>query len=169
MDHGGMDHGQGARCSMHMLWNTQIVDTCVVFQSWHVRTQFGFFLSFLSIVLLGILYERLRKAQRLLDIKISASLIEKRIENAENQLLLPAGPKTYVVPPLQRVQRAILYGVSTFLSFFLMLVFMTYNAYLISAVVLGATIGHYIYSEAIEADAILFGTPQAAAKNAPCC
>jgi len=154
---------------MHMLWNTQIVDTCVIFQSWHIRTQFGFFLSFIAIVLLGILYERLRNTQRLLDIKISASLVGERRESAENQLLLTTGPKQYAVPPFHRVQRAALYGVSTFLSFFLMLVFMTYNAYLIGAVVLGAIIGHYIYSETIEADAILFGTPQALGKDAPCC
>ena len=86
------------------LWNTQIIDTCVIFQSWHIRTQFGFFLSFIAIVLLGILFERLRKAQRLLDIKISSSLVEKRRESAESQLLLTTGPKQCASLPHNRWQ-----------------------------------------------------------------
>lgn len=67
--------------------------------------------------------------------------------------------------------RAVLYGASVGLSFFLMLVFMTYNvrmtagfsnidsytfvqAYLILAVVLGAIIGHYMLGEVMEPDSI---------------
>jgi copper transporter 1 len=71
------------------------------------------------------------------------------------------------VPPLYRALRAVLYGASVGLSFFLMLVFMTYNvcltayfldtdrfvcaqAYLIFAVILGAAVGHYILGGTIE-------------------
>jgi len=58
------------------------------------------------------------------------------------------------VPPLYRAMRAALYGASVGLSFFLMLVFMTYNAYLILAVVLGAMVGHYTLGEIMEPDDI---------------
>jgi copper transporter 1 len=65
-----------------------------------------------------------------------------------------------------------LYGATVFLSFFLMLVFMTYNvrlastpeppyitdslpsqAYLILAVVVGAALGHYIFGGHMDLDA----------------
>jgi len=59
------------------------------------------------------------------------------------------------VPPITRALRAILYGATVFLSFFLMLIFMTYNAYLIAAVVIGASLGHYIFGSTINVDAIL--------------
>jgi copper transporter 1 len=36
-----------------------------------------------------------------------------------------------------------------------MLVFMTYNAYLILAVVLGAAIGHYVFNSRMDVDVVL--------------
>ncbi|KAJ3008963.1 hypothetical protein NUW54_g2960 [Trametes sanguinea] len=59
------------------------------------------------------------------------------------------------LPFSARVSRAVLYGASVFLSFFLMLVFMTYNAYLILATVVGAALGHYIFSSHMDVDAVL--------------
>lgn len=71
MDHGG--HSM-PMCSMHMLWNTQIIDTCVIFKSWHIHTHFQFVLSFLAIVFLGILYEYLRVFQQRVDEHIAFKL-----------------------------------------------------------------------------------------------
>ncbi|KAK0505169.1 copper transporter [Armillaria luteobubalina] len=162
-----MDHGAHSgemalpRCSMNMLWNTQIEHTCVVFRSWHIKTTSQFVLSCLAIVALGVFYEYLRALQETVDARIAASLSKgkqcrrsrsssRASEAAEDALLLSGRvlgkPSTGVpVPPLHRALRATLYGVTVFLSFFLMLVFMTYNAYLIFAVVVGAVIGHYVF------------------------
>src|SRR6266540_717906 len=79
-----------------------------------------------------------------------------------------------LVPPVARILRALVYGVTVFLSFFLMLIFMTYNvsvlicltvkagltphqAYYILAVIVGATLGHYIFGATMNTDAILNG------------
>jgi solute carrier family 31 (copper transporter), member 1 len=83
-----------------------------------------------------------------------------------------------------RLLRALLYGASVFLSFFLMLIFMTYNvcqtlyfdsivfadgkefqAYLILAVVLGATTGHFVFGAYLDPNAILSG---ASSRGMPC-
>ena len=85
------------------------------------------------------------------------------------------------LPPWPRTSRALLYGLQVFLSFFLMLVFMTYNvsqlpgcyaqssvtlssdtrivhqAYLILATVVGAAIGHYVFSPDMDIEAVLAG------------
>jgi len=61
------------------------------------------------------------------------------------------------VPLYPRILRAVLYGAQVFVSFFLMLVFMTYNAYLILAVVLGASIGHFVFGATMDVDAVLAG------------
>jgi len=58
---------------------------------------------------------------------------------------------------IPRLSRALLYGCSTALSAFLMLVFMTYNAYLILAVVIGAAIGQFVFESNIDPEAVLFG------------
>lgn len=57
-------------CSMNMLWNTQIIDTCVVFRSWHVHSHTQFVLSFVAILLLSVLYEYLRLFQCDVDARI---------------------------------------------------------------------------------------------------
>lgn len=103
--------------------------------------------------------------------------------------MLPRTP----VPLFARILRAVLYGASVFVSFFLMLVFMTYNvclpyplyrplphfsmtalenratdftdflvlwdfqAYLILAVVLGASIGHFVFGAYMDVDGVLAG------------
>jgi solute carrier family 31 (copper transporter), member 1 len=87
------------------------------------------------------------------------------------------------VPFYPRILRAVIYGVQVFISFFLMLVFMTYNvrlsystfpnvadllqAYLIFAVVLGAGIGHFVFGAAMEVEAVLAGVDLG--KGLSCC
>ncbi|KAI0358558.1 Ctr-domain-containing protein [Trametes cingulata] len=173
----------GPTCSMNMLWNTQIEDTCIVFRSWHISSTAAFVFSCAAVVGLGVLYEWLRAAQRTLDRRIAAALRAQGKGKAAVRLAGPEGvgsvsgrdspeieseeaglltgslvPKARVGTPLPfsaRLSRAILYGASVFLSFFLMLVFMTYNAYLILATVVGAALGHYIFSSHMDIDAVL--------------
>jgi len=175
MDH-GMDHGDhgSAACSMNMLWNTQIIDTCIVFRSWHVTSSAFFLGSCLAIVALGVFYEYLRAFSKSLDKRIAAALVASgkgkiraatgsgRSSPADEDAALLTGRRVFKiasagtpVPPLLRILRAALYGATVFLSFFLMLVFMTYNAYLIFATVFGAALGHYIFGGTINIDALL--------------
>lgn len=87
------------RCSMNMLWNAQIEDTCVVFRSWHITGWFTFVLSFLIIVLLAISYEWLRKLQRALDVQTAQRVTKANppvsLSNGEEQdsTLTGAAPK----------------------------------------------------------------------------
>jgi len=169
MDHGGHGGHDMPMCTMNMLWNTQIVDTCVVFPSWHIRSNVGFVLSFVALVLLSVFYEYLRLFQRNVDAGIQGKLSKgKRAaspapvgserstpERGEDIGLLNgrrARPGRAVIPAHYRALRSALYGVSVLLGCFLMLVYMTYNAYLIFAVVIGAAIGHYFFSGFVEPD-----------------
>jgi len=162
------------KCKMNMLWNTDIIDTCIIFRSWHVSSISFFIGSCISIVLLCVLYEYLRVLQRKIDYRIALSLQAKgkgkpRASNSgrnspgdfedssllTGRTLLRSSLTGTPVPAISRVVRALLYGATVFLSFFLMLIFMTYNAYLIAAVVVGASLGHYIFGSTINIDAIL--------------
>ncbi|KAI0675408.1 Ctr copper transporter [Trametes maxima] len=176
----------GPTCSMNMLWNTQIADTCIVFRSWHISSTAAFVFSCAVVVGLGVLYEWLRAAQRTLDRRIAATLSAQgkgkaaagaagrgdglgrvsgrstpEFESEEAALLTGSlVPKAHVgtlLPFSARFSRAALYGASVFLSFFLMLVFMTYNAYLILATVVGAALGHFVFSSHMDIDAVLAG------------
>ncbi|KZS98151.1 Ctr copper transporter [Sistotremastrum niveocremeum HHB9708] len=157
----------GPKCSMNMLWNTQIQDTCIVFRQWHISSTFIFILSFLTIVGLAVLYEWLRLVQHRIDVVIAKDLAKNKgivsgsmTPQLEEETSLMGRPKAKSGTPIPlpgRLLRAATYGVSIFLSFFLMLVFMTYNAYLILAVVLGAAVGHYIFNADMDVDAVLYG------------
>ncbi|KAI6157660.1 copper transporter [Pisolithus tinctorius] len=171
MNHG--DHQMPAKCAMHMLWNTQVIDTCVVFRSWHIHTHTQFVGSFVAILLLGVLYEYLRVFQQSVNRRIVSTLgkgkraaspisasgrstPERGVSSDEVVGLLNGrrirNADRVSIPAHLRMLRAALYGASVFLSFFLMLVFMTYNAYLIIAVVAGAAIGHYVFDQYVEFD-----------------
>ncbi|KAI0001367.1 Ctr-domain-containing protein [Russula compacta] len=174
--HGGMD--MGPTCSMHMLWNTQIVDTCIVFKQWHISSRFTFALSFVVIIFISVGYEYLRAYQRTVDRHIALALCrgkgrdkspvsgrnspELSGPDVEEAGLLSGRPKKLSartpVPFYPRLLRAVLYGVQIFVSFFLMLIFMTYNAYLILAVALGASIGHFVFGAVMNVDAVLAGS-----------
>jgi copper transporter 1 len=211
--------------------NTQIINTCIVFPQWHIKSNSSFVLSFLVIVALGVLYEYLREVQKDVDRRIAVGLRASGAERVSRtgsregrggregssevedaglltgrRVLKKAGGgyvSTYSiwyfhasvkcklilharrtsVPLVARATRAILYGACVFLSFFLMLVFMTYNvgvlapslltpcsrtharthspslwqAYLIIAVVIGAALGHFIFGSTIDVEGVLSG------------
>ncbi|KAF9010734.1 copper transporter [Cyathus striatus] len=180
MDHGGHEgHDMpmpSVKCSMNMLWNTDIIDTCIVFRSWHISSTTAFIFSCIAIVALGVFYEYLRTFSRKVDVHIASTLraqskgksrsgdrsgrstpVEGEYEEAMGLLsgtLMKASLTGTPVPTTYRALRAGLYGATVFLSFFLMLVFMTYNAYLITAVVIGAALGNYIFGATINIDTL---------------
>ncbi|KAF9793444.1 copper transporter [Thelephora terrestris] len=155
MDHSNHDHGMytsdapEARCKMWMLWNTQIIDTCVVFKSWHIHSNAQFVLSCIAIVLLGVFFEWLRVYAKRVDRKILAKEGKVRLASSRegSRERGESSPKLLDISRASKVYRSILYAIIVFISFFLMLVFMTYNAYLILATVVGAGIGHYLFSD----------------------
>ncbi|KAG8213675.1 Ctr copper transporter family-domain-containing protein [Butyriboletus roseoflavus] len=163
-----MDHDMPPMCSMNMLWNTQIVDTCIVFPSWHIHSNAQFVLSFAALVLLSVLYEYLRLFQTNVDVRIREKVNKGRRaatpvsgrstpdRGREDTGLLSGRSAKYpgraAIPVHYRTLRAVLYGTLVLLSCFLMLVFMTYNAYLIFAVVAGAAIGHFLFSGFVESE-----------------
>ena len=72
--HGGHDMPMGPMCSMNMLWNTQIIDTCIVFPSWHISSHTQFVLSCIAVAALGVLYEYLRAVQTAVDVRVARAL-----------------------------------------------------------------------------------------------
>lgn len=132
--------------------NTQVVDTCIVFRSWHVSSTAAFLVSCAVIMGLGVLYEALRVFQKNLDARIARELVASApgaislsvaadetadagktgtgwvISNSSAFVCAFADCSSRTpVPFVPRLLRSVLYGASVFLSFFLMLIFMTYN------------------------------------------
>jgi copper transporter 1 len=84
------------------LRNTQIVNTCVVFPGWHIKSNSSFVFSCMVIVGLGIFYEYLREFQKKYDLHLALALNGK----GKGKLRISSGRSTPEV--LEQEQSALL-------------------------------------------------------------
>ncbi|CCF58384.1 hypothetical protein KAFR_0E02310 [Kazachstania africana CBS 2517] len=106
-------------CSMNMLFTWSYENTCVIFRWWHIKTLWGLLISCLTVICLSMLYELLKHYIYTYDLK--------RNRGVESS----------------RIYYSLLYSLQVAFSFFLMLVFMSYNGWLMASVAIGAAIGNY--------------------------
>ncbi|KAF2806590.1 Ctr copper transporter family protein [Mytilinidion resinicola] len=160
MDHSHMDHGNAHRCNMNMLftWGTQ--DLCIVFRQWHVSGTFSLLWSLLAIVLLTAGYEAVREISRRYE---AYSNNPRRVDEAtspsvnESSSLLWSGRSVRAVERRNKMVNAAFYALQVFYSFFIMLLFMTYNGWVMLAVAVGAFLGY-----------MTFGNSSSATKGVAC-
>ncbi|KAI8583065.1 hypothetical protein K450DRAFT_224043 [Umbelopsis ramanniana AG] len=156
MDHG---HGDMDMCKMNMLFNWDVENVCIVFEWWRIKSPFGLLLSCFIIAGVAAGYEFLRHASREYDDEIVAANKKKDAsrrledEHAENDGLLSTSASALTsISQQQKVTRSIIYAVLVGISFWLMLVFMTYNGFLMISVVVGAGLGHYAFGGNLPTD-----------------
>ncbi|KAH8602648.1 ctr copper transporter [Bisporella sp. PMI_857] len=147
MDHSSMDmgHAMPARCSMNMLftWNTQ--NLCIVFRWWHIQTTAGLIFSLIGVVALAAFYEAIRAGSRKYE-KWAA----KRTEEVPRRNQAEITKRTHVI-------KALMYAIQNFYAFMLMLVFMTYNGWVMIAIGVGSFVGY-----------LVFGADTSATKDTAC-
>ncbi|KAF1932316.1 Ctr copper transporter [Didymella exigua CBS 183.55] len=170
MDHGHMDHGhmdhdmpgmdQGHKCNMNMLFTWDTTDLCIVFRSWHVSGTFSLVVALVGIILLTAGYEAVREASRRYEAHSSKALEGRRggddlrVQRAkdvhttdESSSLLHSGRNAGSNAERQaKLVKAALYAVQVFYSFFIMLLFMTYNGWIMLAVAVGAFVGYLLFA-----------------------
>jgi len=152
--HNGMDMGDSAMCSMNMLFTWDTTNLCIVFRQWHITSTTSLIFSLLGVVLLAAGYELVREISRRYELSQQQQLEsippqEHTTEEERRSLLLPGR-----ISPRDReakkgkVIKAALYAVQVFYSFFIMLLFMTYNGWVMLAVAVGAFFGYLFFSNA---------------------
>jgi copper transporter 1 len=166
MDHGGMGHGHDGMdgghgggmddmCSMSMLFTWDTTNLCIIFKWWHVRSTLGLVASLLAVVALGVGFEAMRAVSRRYELAV-----ERRVAGAPSPRNEPPAETTPFLwtgrarPEISRaahVTKAVLYAVQNFYAFMLMLVFMTYNGWVMVAVSLGAFLGYLLFGESTSA------------------
>ncbi|KAK4499500.1 hypothetical protein PRZ48_010015 [Zasmidium cellare] len=140
MDHGGMDHGGHGdmgdmpMCNMNMLFTWDTTNLCIVFKSWRITGLWSLLWSLLAVIALTAGYEAVREASRRYEQRHAAI-----IENLPRSSVQAEEQKGKIV-------KALFYGVQVFYSFFIMLLFMTYNGWIMIAVGIGAFIGYLAFS-----------------------
>ncbi|KAF1912579.1 Ctr copper transporter family-domain-containing protein [Ampelomyces quisqualis] len=164
MDHGHMDHDMpgmspGPKCNMNMLFTWDTTDLCIVFRGWRISGTGSLIASLLAIVLLTAGYEAVREASRRYE-AYATRVGERRAggtESSETQdtpnnanesssLLGPGRNVGKNSEQQMKIVKGILYAMQVFYSFFIMLLFMTYNGWIMLAVAVGAFVGYLLFS-----------------------
>ncbi|KAI0136640.1 Ctr copper transporter family-domain-containing protein [Xylariales sp. AK1849] len=148
MDHGDMHGGHGGMsdmCNMNMLFTWDSTNLCIVFRGWHVRGTTSLVFSLLAIVAICIGYEALREGTRRYE-----SAVSHRQETAPRRNQVAISKQAHVI-------KALLYAVQCFYAFMMMLLFMTYNGWVMLAVTVGNFAGY-----------LMFGTGTKATKETAC-
>ncbi|KAF3051549.1 hypothetical protein E8E11_009396 [Didymella keratinophila] len=146
MDHGHMDHDMpgmdhGHKCNMNMLFTWDTTDLCIVFRSWHISGTFSLIVALIGIILLTAGYEAVREASRRYEAHSNKVLEGRR--GGDDLRGRNAGSSA---EQQAKLVKAALYAVQVFYSFFIMLLFMTYNGWIMLAVAVGAFVGYLLFA-----------------------
>ncbi|KAK5657085.1 hypothetical protein OQA88_3613 [Cercophora sp. LCS_1] len=175
MGHGDMDHGDHgmpgmdgpAKCSMNMLFTWDWRNVCVVFRQWQITSPLSLVFTLLGVVAITAGYEALREGIRRYEASANKRLetvprdgsIDDEVEPVAETtpFFLRPGQNKDEVTRRAHLIKSVLYGIQNFYAFMIMLIFMTYNGWIMVAVSVGAGIGF-----------LLFGGRTTAAKETAC-
>ncbi|KAI8319607.1 Ctr copper transporter, partial [Martensiomyces pterosporus] len=125
-------------CAMNMAFNWDTENVCVLFDFWRINSSTSLLLTCVAVFLLGYLYEAARAYVRNWEKSIAPTGVTLPSNNPDTPLV-----NINAIHSGVRWRRAVFYGLLVAYSYSLMLLFMTYNGYLILAVIGGAIAGHY--------------------------
>ncbi|KAK4166996.1 Ctr copper transporter family-domain-containing protein [Cladorrhinum sp. PSN259] len=145
---GGMDHGTGSACKISMLWNWNTIDTCFLARSWHIRSSGMFAGSCIGVILLVMLLELLRRSvkeyDRYLLRKATTSVVTTEGVKGEAPVCVTKS-KGYRPNFLEQAIRALLHMCQFAVAYFVMLLAMYYNGYIIICIFIGAYLGSFVF------------------------
>ncbi|KAG4428365.1 hypothetical protein IFR05_016147 [Cadophora sp. M221] len=169
-----MDMGMGD-CKISMLWNWNTVDSCFIAKSWHITSNGVFVGCCIGVILLVMSLEFLRRLGKEYDRFIlrqhtrqQASILSTNpIANSETgtggtspatagkDVAVACTPQSQsnrgAMAPFrpnifQQMIRATLHMVSFTVAYFVMLLVMYYNGYIIICIIIGAWLGSFVFS-----------------------
>ncbi|KAI0908929.1 Ctr copper transporter family-domain-containing protein [Ustulina deusta] len=157
-----------------MLFTWDTTNLCIVFRQWHITGGASLVFSLLAIAAICAGYEALREGTRRYELWLSSQEAAHKScaqneqpetryqDNDPNHGREPVAETTPFlgierigaglassseshVSQRARILKAILYGVQNFYAFMIMLLFMTYNGWVMIAVAVGAGLGYYLF------------------------
>ncbi|KAF9696543.1 hypothetical protein EKO04_005523 [Ascochyta lentis] len=160
MSMGGDSMSMGGGCKISMLWNWYTVDSCFISRSWHITSKGMFAGSCIGVILLVILLEALRRAGKEYDRYIvkqhlashapvaavassDSSENDSRKTPAATAALSPTA-QNFRPSVIQQAIRALLHMLQFAIAYFVMLLAMYYNGYIIICIFIGAYLGYFI-------------------------
>lgn len=147
-----------------MLWNWYTIDSCFIARSWRVRSTGAFAGSCIGVILFVIVLEALRRAGKEYDRYIVAQykktlapacapVVSSSTSSDNGKLPGTSATPTRNIPFTQRFRpsllqqaiRALLHMLQFAVAYFVMLLAMYYNGYIIICIFIGAYIGYFAF------------------------
>ncbi|KAF6824382.1 Copper transport protein ctr4-like protein 1 [Colletotrichum plurivorum] len=155
----------GGGCKISMLWNWNVIDSCFIARSWRITSHGMFAGSCIGVILLVMSLEMLRRAVKEYDrylirthkarhLALAPAAAGDAAASSESagakDPAAPAAAAPHVIPPFrpnvfQQAVRALLHMTQFAVAYFVMLLAMYYNGYLIICIFLGSYIGSFIF------------------------
>ncbi|KAI1454869.1 Ctr copper transporter [Annulohypoxylon moriforme] len=143
-----------------MLWNWETIDACFLSDSWQIKSRGAFAGLCIGIAFLVILLELLRRTAKVYDrylirqhlaktSALAATVVNGSSETAHGALIAKENAMTLAsaVPfrpnIFQQAIRALLHTLHFALAYWIMLLAMYYNGYIIISIIIGAFIGFF--------------------------
>ncbi|KAK4175051.1 copper transport encoded by the Pactr3 protein [Triangularia setosa] len=137
---GGHSMGGGTGCKISMLWNWNTIDSCFIASSWKITSTGMFAGSCIGVLLLTMSLEFLRRIVTEYD----RFLLRKHLRSFEGKegvdCRLGYRPTIW-----EQMVRALLHMMQFAVAYFVMLLAMYYNGYLIICIFLGAYLGSFVF------------------------
>lgn len=130
-----------------MYWNWDTSVPYIFFQWWTASTTLSLAFAIFMVFALAFFYETIVNLRARYDASLLARnspdvpTVTSQCCSASSNKLSINTPRSFTTT--QALIRSVLFAFSNFYSLFLMMIFMTYNAYLCIALVLGAGTGHF--------------------------
>jgi copper transporter 1 len=153
-----------------MLWNWYTVDACFIASSWHITSKSMFAGSCIGVILLVMSLEFLRRTSKEYDAYLlrqhqrasaaSASTATDNSHSLSSEQEKGAGVSVAISAPttilktttsfrpnvLQQAIRALLHMLQFAVAYFIMLLAMYFNGYIIICIIIGAYLGFFVFS-----------------------
>ncbi|KAI1643533.1 Ctr copper transporter family-domain-containing protein [Daldinia loculata] len=161
MDMSGASAAEGNACKISMLWNWYTIDSCFLARSWHNTTPGMFAGSCIGVVLFTMTLELLRRTAKEYDRYLvrkhasaatAASMVPPKDSNNETTMASPTSTRQGALQASgfrptawEQAIRALLHMVQFAVAYFVMLLAMYFNGYIIISIFVGAYIGAFIF------------------------
>ncbi|KAL4783157.1 Ctr copper transporter [Aspergillus varians] len=152
-----------------MLWNWNTIDTCFLAESWHIRSRGMFGGSCIGVICLVIVLEFLRRIAREYDAFIvhraqlraqylspaQIPVASSSSDNGDGAGVQKTAAATTTAPSqslrvrpnlIEQLIRALLHMLQFAVAYFVMLLAMYFNGYIIICIFIGAFLGSFIFS-----------------------
>ncbi|KAK4150286.1 Ctr copper transporter family-domain-containing protein [Chaetomidium leptoderma] len=161
---GGM--GDGSGCKISMLWNWYTIDSCFIASTWRITSPGMMAGSCIGVILLTLSLEFLRRAVKEYDrFLVRQHLNREATSTGTSPPTKAASGSGYQPKPWEQAIRAFLHMTQFAVAYFVMLLAMYYNGYIIICIFIGAYLGAFVFQR----DTLGGGSEISATKEAAVC